>query len=144
LPFNAASSDAGPQVASISAQSASQICAAASSNPTLGGSVCSFFSISAPLIWGALILAVGGLIAAVVAWTNARRPRAAVVVILICGILTLLEFGYMYFAGQAVLPTLEQAFPDITWVAGFGSGGWLMIVGALGSAIGAIVQFNSH
>src|SRR5262249_14434042 len=125
----------------LTSQNASLICPAVSRTPSLEP-LCSYFSISAPVMWGILVMTGLGLLAAAIAWINADRPRGAVVFVLICGILDLLGLGYLLIAAGPALQSLQEA--GYLTVVGFGGGGWIISVGSLVAIIGAVMQLRSE
>jgi hypothetical protein len=142
LPYGAASSSGGPQTASSLSQSAAAECTVSSSNPAMG-TVCSFLNTQPPVIWGLGILAVVGLVAAIVALASPTRPRAASITVLLGGILGLLGYAYSYIALQSVFQALEQAGGVINPNSGYGSGFWIMLVAAPVAIVGAFIQLGS-
>src|SRR5262249_35616506 len=137
-----ANSSGGPQTASSLSQAAAAQCTVASSQPSIG-TVCSFLNTQPPVIWGVGILAVVGLVAAIVTLASPTRPRAASVTVLVGGILGLLGAGYSYISLQGVFQSIQQAGGVISPDSGYGSGFWIMVVAALFAVIGALIQLRS-
>jgi hypothetical protein len=92
-------------------------------------------------MWGMVILAGAALLAAGAAWINAETPRGALVFVLVCGTLNLLGCSYLFLGAQSAAQALQAA--GLFTVVGFGSGGWLLSLGSLGSVIGAYIQLRS-
>jgi hypothetical protein len=98
-------------------------------------------------MWGLAAAAGVALIAAVIACVTARgagarSPRGAAALVLVCSVLSLLGFGYEYIAGESVIQALQAG--GGTGVVGFGTGGWLMVAGAVLAIVGAFLQFGAQ